>query len=337
MAGAAARHGARMVLVSSDVVFGGSDRPYDETAPTDPVSPYGEAKVAAERAVLDTCADAVVARTSLILGDGASQHEELVRRLAAGADGALFEDERRCPVHVEDLARALVELAEGDVQGVLHVAGADGMSRHELGRLIARRDGLDPDVLRATTRAALAVPGPVDVRLDSSRAAALLSTRLRGAREFLGLDRGACRPDGPPCHRAPGAVRGGRAPRLVGWRRKSSRRTRRRRTATSSGGTTATPRSRASPASSPGCSSSPPCRGRSRALLRLLFDHDTSEQLFPFVLLALALPIAMLIKRKTRRFAQFMFVGMLVTALVVRRCRLAGALLHGRRLTRPTR
>ena len=185
VAGAAARHGARMVLVSSDVVFGGSDRPYDETAPTDPVSPYGEAKAAAERAVLDTCADAVVARTSLILGDGASQHEELVRRLAAGADGALFEDERRCPVHVEDLARALVELAEGDVQGVLHLAGADGMSRHQLGRLIARRDGLDPDVLRATTRAALAVPGPVDVRLDSSRAAALLSTRLRGAREFL--------------------------------------------------------------------------------------------------------------------------------------------------------
>ena len=35
------------------------------------------------------------------------------------------------------------------------------------------------------------------------------------------------------------------------------------------------------------------------------------------MLLALALPIAMLIKRKTRRFAQFMFVGMLVTALVV--------------------
>jgi dTDP-4-dehydrorhamnose reductase len=185
VARAAARHGARMVLVSSDVVFGGSDRPYDETAPTDPVTPYGEAKVAAERAVLDTCSDAVVARTSLILGDGASQHEELVRRLAAGADGGLFEDERRCPVHVEDLARALVELAEADVQGVLHVAGADGMSRHELGRLIARRDGLDPDVLRATTRAALAVPGPVDVRLDSSRAATLLSTRLRGAREFL--------------------------------------------------------------------------------------------------------------------------------------------------------
>ena len=52
-------------------------------------------------------------------------------------------------------------------------------------------------------------------------------------------------------------------------------------------------------------------------VLRLLFTYETAERLFPFVLIALALPIAMLVKRKTRRFAQFMFVGMIVTALVV--------------------
>jgi hypothetical protein len=52
-------------------------------------------------------------------------------------------------------------------------------------------------------------------------------------------------------------------------------------------------------------------------ILRLLFDYETAEHLFPLVLLALAVPIFMLIKRKTRRFAQFMFVGMVVTALVV--------------------
>ena len=65
------------------------------------------------------------------------------------------------------------------------MAGADGMSRYELGRLIARRDGLDPDALRPTSRVALAVPGPVDVRLDSTLAARVLTTRLRGASEFL--------------------------------------------------------------------------------------------------------------------------------------------------------
>ena len=180
---AAQRHGARLVLVSSDVVFSGDDVHYDETARPDPVRAYGAATAAAETTALAVCSDGVGARTSLSLGDGASQHERLVHDLAAGADGALFEDEGRCPVHVDDLAAALVELASLDVQGVLHVAGADATSRLELGRLIARRDGLDADLLRGRSRAG--VPGPRDVRLDSTRARGLLATRLRGAREFL--------------------------------------------------------------------------------------------------------------------------------------------------------
>jgi dTDP-4-dehydrorhamnose reductase len=175
--------GARLVLVSSDVVFSGADVHYDETARPDPITAYGAAKAAAETTALSVCEDIVVARTSLILGDGSSQHERLVHALAAGAEGALFDDEGRCPVHVSDLAAALGELAAGTHRGVLHVAGADATSRLELGRLIARRDGLDPGVLRGTSRASL--PGPVDVRLDSSLAARLLTTRLRGAREFL--------------------------------------------------------------------------------------------------------------------------------------------------------
>lgn len=185
VATAAARHGARLVLVSSDVVFSGADGLYAESAPPDPITAYGAAKAAAETTTLAVCPDAVVARSSLILGDGCSKHEQLVHELVAGAEGALFDDEKRCPVYVADLAAALVELAGNDIQGVLHVAGAQAMSRLELGRLIARRDGLDADSLRGTSRAAAGVAGPIDVRLDSTRASQLLTTRLRGAGEFL--------------------------------------------------------------------------------------------------------------------------------------------------------
>jgi dTDP-4-dehydrorhamnose reductase len=185
VAPAAAQVGARLVLVSSDAVFAGRPAPYDESAQPDPVSAYGEAKVEAEVAALASGPDVVVARTSLILGDGESKHEQLFRSLALGGDGSLFEDERRCPVHVGDLAAALVELAGNDVRGVLHLGGADAVSRLELGRLVAGRDALDPDALRASRRADLADPGPVEVRLDSSLASTLLRTRLRGAREFL--------------------------------------------------------------------------------------------------------------------------------------------------------
>lgn len=182
---AAAAHSARLVLVSSDVVFSGADVHYDESATPDPITAYGAAKAAAETVALAACPDVVVARTSLILGDGTSQHERLVHHLAGGAEGGLFEDERRCPVDVGDLAAALIEVAVSEVQGVLHLGGADALSRLELGRLIAQRDGLDAGALRPTSRAALAAPGPVDVRLDSTLASTLLTTRLRGAREFL--------------------------------------------------------------------------------------------------------------------------------------------------------
>ncbi|MFB9180009.1 sugar nucleotide-binding protein [Dactylosporangium sucinum] len=186
VAAAAAAIGARLVHVSSDAVFSGTAERYDETCPPDPVTPYGAAKAAAETAVAGLDPAAVIARTSLIVGHGESLHETFVHALAAGtATGALFTDDVRCPVHVTDLAAALLELAASGHRGVHHVAGADAVSRHELGTLIARRDGLDPLRLPSARRAGTGIPGPLAVRLDCAATQARLTTRLRGAREFL--------------------------------------------------------------------------------------------------------------------------------------------------------
>ncbi|MDN3029499.1 sugar nucleotide-binding protein [Streptomyces sp. S.PB5] len=183
---ASARLGRRLVHVSSDAVFSGSRVHYDERCLPDPVTPYGAAKAAAESAVRLLAPAAVVARTSLIIGSGGSVHERMVRSLAEGRHGGvLFTDTVRCPVHVEDLASALLELAACDHSGVFHLAGPDALSRHELGVLIARRDGLDPTRLPSGRRADTGIPGALDVRLDSTTSQALITTRLRGARTFL--------------------------------------------------------------------------------------------------------------------------------------------------------
>ncbi|MFD0311532.1 SDR family oxidoreductase [Streptomyces sp. NPDC127119] len=189
---ATARHGYRLVHVSSDAVFSGSRFHYDELSLPDPVTPYGAAKAAAETGVLLVHPRAVVARTSLIIGDGRSGrsghsgHERTVHELAAGVrDGCLFTDDIRCPVHVADLAAAILELAPTDAQGVHHLAGADALSRHELGTLIAERDGIDASRLPTGLRAGSAFPGPLDVRLDSRATQRKLRTTLRGARRFL--------------------------------------------------------------------------------------------------------------------------------------------------------
>ncbi|MFF0343194.1 sugar nucleotide-binding protein [Kribbella sp. NPDC004875] len=172
--------GARLVFVSTDAVFGPRETPYTEHELPCPTTPYGAAKAAAETAIRAVMPAAVIARTSLIIGsDGRSEEEQRVRRLSAGEPGAFYTANIRCPIHVTDLASALLELLASDVIGVTHVAGPEALSRLELGRLIAIRDGLDPDRLAST-------PGtPSDIRLDTRETQAVLTTRLRPASQFL--------------------------------------------------------------------------------------------------------------------------------------------------------
>jgi dTDP-4-dehydrorhamnose reductase len=184
---AVAAAGIRLVHVSSDAIFSGRPGEYDEDALPDPVYAYGAAKAAAETAVRAIDPGAAVVRTSLIMGDGRGAHEILTHDLIAGRiAGALFTDEIRKPVHVDDLADALLELAGNDHAGVLNVAGADAVSRYELGVLVARRDGLDPAAIPATSLAALGLSRPAELRLNTAKAEKLLGVRLRGAREFVG-------------------------------------------------------------------------------------------------------------------------------------------------------
>jgi 4-amino-4-deoxy-L-arabinose transferase-like glycosyltransferase len=57
--------------------------------------------------------------------------------------------------------------------------------------------------------------------------------------------------------------------------------------------------------------------GAFAAILRALFDYDTAEDLFPFVLVILAVPIVLIAVPRTRRFGKYMLLGMLATAAVV--------------------
>jgi dTDP-4-dehydrorhamnose reductase len=145
-----------------------------EDDPLSPVTAYGRAKAEAERLVADAHPAALIVRTSLLYGGPEpSKHELAVR----DPGFTFYEDEIRSPVHVADLATALLELAALDLAGPLHVAGADAVSRAAFAELIARR----------SVRSARAPDDrPKNCSLDSSRAQALLRTRLRGVREVLG-------------------------------------------------------------------------------------------------------------------------------------------------------
>jgi hypothetical protein len=53
------------------------------------------------------------------------------------------------------------------------------------------------------------------------------------------------------------------------------------------------------------------------AVLGLVFESHTAEDLFPFVLVTLAIPLGLVIAPRTRRFGAYMLIGMVTTGLVV--------------------
>lgn len=178
---AAARTGARLVHLSTDVVFAGRSDPYTEDDIPDPVHPYGAAKAEAEEAVSLRAPDAVIVRTSLLYRadrvDGGEPVHAVQRALQDPETFRFFTDEVRCPAVVDDVAAGVVALATkaalAGVRGPLHLAGPEALSRAVFARAVADWLGGDPEVLRSTTQASLGLTRPGHVVLDTSRATSL--------------------------------------------------------------------------------------------------------------------------------------------------------------------
>jgi dTDP-4-dehydrorhamnose reductase len=170
----AAENGARLVYVSTDLVFGGERGNYHEDDRPNPLTVYGRTKARGEAAVIAFPGTAV-ARLSLLYGrcitGRTSFFDRMVAALHDGRPITLFTDEWRTPLDLPTAARALVALAGSDVTGVLHIGGPERLSRLEMGRQLADVLGVFSDSIVAAGRND--VPGeearPRDTSLDSSQ------------------------------------------------------------------------------------------------------------------------------------------------------------------------
>ena len=186
---AAARHGARLIQLSTDYVFDGTgDRPWREDDPVAPINAYGRTKAEGERLVLEAGADHLVVRTSWLVSPFGHNFVKTMLRLAAERDEiAVVDDQRGCPTSTLDLADALISLARraaaGDAQGIYHLAGRGEASWAELAEFVmdCSRGGGGPAArIRRIASADYPVPAarPGNSRLGCSRAASELGISL---------------------------------------------------------------------------------------------------------------------------------------------------------------
>jgi dTDP-4-dehydrorhamnose reductase len=190
--------GTRLIHVSTDYVFAGDDvgpGPYLESAPVGPVNFYGWTKLEGERAIEDIChghTSWLVVRTALVYGHIPSGRTNfvkwLVSELRAGRRVKVVNDQINTPTVADDLATALLHLAEGGSEGVIHVAGPDLLSRYDWARIIASTYGLDEGLIDIISTADLNQPArrPLRSGLISLRVEEWQHIHMRGVRQGLG-------------------------------------------------------------------------------------------------------------------------------------------------------
>ena len=179
-----------LVFFSTDLVFDGRKGNYDETDDVNPLHIYGETKVAAERIVLSQPQHLVV-RTSINAGKSLAGNrafnEQLRRSLPrAGEAMKLFTDEFRCPIPAMETARAVWDLVGKNCSGLYHLAGAQKLSRWQIGRLLAKNwPEVTAKLEPGSAREFAGPPRALDTSLNITKIQKELSTPLTGFADWL--------------------------------------------------------------------------------------------------------------------------------------------------------
>ncbi len=143
---------ASLVHLSSDYVFDGrAESPYREGDPTAPLSAYGRGKQVGEQEAL-VYARSLVVRTSWIFGSaGPSFVRTILGLLDRPATLRIVDDQVGGPTYAPYLARALVDLVEAGVTGLVHYRNRDPVTWFEFARAIGARVEPGHEILPTTS------------------------------------------------------------------------------------------------------------------------------------------------------------------------------------------
>ena len=177
------------IFLSSGEVFDGRTGWYGETDEPNPINVYGQTKLEAEQAVLQSPRHTVV---RIVLTAGTSETgdrsfvEDMCRTAKAGKDVTLYVDEFRCPLPAGVIARVIWELVDLKQPGLYHLGGSERLSRWEIGQvLLPWYSELEGRLVEGSARNHIGSSRPADLSLRCDKIQNLLTFRIPGLREWL--------------------------------------------------------------------------------------------------------------------------------------------------------
>lgn len=187
-----ARYGVHLVYISTNAVYQGTAAPYAEHDPALPVNTYGRIKLASEFAALGINPHATIVRPILMYGwpvpGGRSNPVHFVYScLSRGEPIRMVTDVRENPLFIDECARALWRIVDGDLTGVVNLAGATEVNRYELALEVADVFGFDQRLIEAVDSSAFPSlePRPANTTFDTRKMATELGIEPLSLRDGL--------------------------------------------------------------------------------------------------------------------------------------------------------
>lgn len=152
IADAAMAVNVKVIFLSSNAIYDGSNPPYDEKSKPNPIDIYGKTKVEGEKAILESNLNYVILRLITMYGwpqAGGRQNPVtwIIDNLKRGERINVVNDIYNNHLWAGQAAEVIWKVIKKNISGVYNIAGADCISRYELALKVAKVFDLDSSLI----------------------------------------------------------------------------------------------------------------------------------------------------------------------------------------------
>jgi dTDP-4-dehydrorhamnose reductase len=179
----------KLVMISTDQLFSGTEQFVDESCIPNPLNVYGTTKYEAESRVMQISSDALIIRTNFFGWGSAirsSFSDHIIRSLRSATPIGLFDDVYYTPIAISQLVDAISSLIAANQTGIYNVVGSERLTKYAFGLRLASYFRLDANLIERASigDVGLRAPRPLDMSLSNRKLLKILG------REEISLDDG---------------------------------------------------------------------------------------------------------------------------------------------------
>lgn len=155
VAEACKKHGKKLIYISSDFVFSGTEDnkgPYKDSDSPEPedsrlIGEYARTKLMGENIVKNSGCKFSIVRIAYPFGNSKNEKDFAKKTLKLVQSGyALFSDQQFTPTYIPDLAKAIERITNEDLTGIFHVVCTPVTTPLEFGKYLVDKMGLNLEI-----------------------------------------------------------------------------------------------------------------------------------------------------------------------------------------------